>query len=41
MEYETVDKPPADEKMKNKKGRIEIIYSSYIVNKGVSDAEFK
>ena len=41
MEYETGEKPTAADKLKNKKGRIEITYSSYIINKGVSDAEFK
>ncbi len=33
---------PADvEKMKNKKGNVQITYSSYIINKGVDDAVFK
>jgi outer membrane lipoprotein-sorting protein len=32
-------KDPA-EKMKNKKGRIEITYSSYVINKGVGDEVF-
>ena len=31
---------PAD-KLKDKKGKVEISYSSYIINKGVSDALFK
>ena len=31
---------PAD-KLKDKKGKVEIIYSSYIINKGVSDGVFK
>lgn len=31
---------PAD-KMKNKKGKVEISYSNYIINKGVSDAVFR
>jgi outer membrane lipoprotein-sorting protein len=39
LEYETGDAPKQD--MKNKKGRVEINYSSYIINKGVSDAEFR
>ena len=38
LEFETGDAP---QKMKNKKGRVEISYSSYIINKGVPDAEFK
>jgi hypothetical protein len=29
------------DKMKDKKGKVEIYYSSYIINKGVSDAVFK
>ncbi len=29
------------EKLKNKKGKVEITYSSYIINKGVSDSVFK
>lgn len=29
------------EKLKNKKGRIEIAYSGYVINKGVDDAVFK
>ena len=33
------DKP--DDKLKNKKGRVEIVYSDYIINKGVSDSFFK
>jgi outer membrane lipoprotein-sorting protein len=28
------------QKLKNKKGRVEIIYSNYIVNKGIADAVF-
>ncbi len=39
LEFET-DKPDK-EKLKNRKGRVEITYSSYIINKGISDAEFK
>ena len=33
--------PPPTDKAKNKKGRAEITFSSYIINKGVSDAVFK
>ncbi len=40
LEYETGEKTDKN-KLKNKKGKIELIYSSYIINKGVSDAEFK
>lgn len=38
LEFETGDAP---KQMQNKKGRVEISYSSYIINKGVPDAEFK
>lgn len=39
MEFDTDDanKPV----LKNKKGKVEISYTNYIINKGVSDAEFK
>ncbi|HVG16316.1 MAG TPA: hypothetical protein VM935_15200 [Chitinophagaceae bacterium] len=40
FEYEKGDKKAAAP-MKAKKGRIEINYSSYIINKGVDDAVFK
>lgn len=39
IDFDTEDTPKQN--VKNKKGRVEIIYSSYIINKGVSDAEFK
>jgi outer membrane lipoprotein-sorting protein len=39
LEYETGDAPKQD--IKNKKGRVEINYSSYVINKGVADSEFK
>jgi outer membrane lipoprotein-sorting protein len=39
LEFET-DKPDKN-KLKNKKGRVEINYTSYIINKGVPDSEFK
>jgi outer membrane lipoprotein-sorting protein len=39
LEFETGDSPKQN--LKNKKGKVEISYSSYIINKGVSDAEFK
>ncbi len=41
MEFESGEKKPDADKMKNKKGKIEISYFSYIINKGVSDAEFR
>jgi outer membrane lipoprotein-sorting protein len=36
----TKKEQPTD-KMKNKKGKVEIVYSNYIINKGVSDTVFK
>jgi outer membrane lipoprotein-sorting protein len=41
LEFDSDDKPKAKDKTKNRKGKIEITYSSYIINKGVSDLEFK
>lgn len=38
LEFETGDAP---QKMKSKKGKVEINYSSYIINKGVPDSEFR
>ena len=35
------DKPADTNKMKNKKGRVEITYSNYQVNQGIADAVFK
>jgi hypothetical protein len=40
LEFETGEKMDK-KKLQNKKGRVEITYSSYLINKGVSDAEFK
>ncbi|MDB5193109.1 MAG: hypothetical protein JWQ96_2672 [Segetibacter sp.] len=39
LDFDT-NEPVAD-RMKNKKGRVEISYTNYIINKGVSDAEFR
>lgn len=39
LEFDTEDAPK--QTVKNKKGRVEISYNSYVINKGVSDAEFK
>ncbi len=39
LEFDTEDAPK--QTVKNKKGRVEISYSSYVINKGVSDGEFK
>ncbi len=36
------EKPVSEaEKLKNKKGRVEITYTNYVINKGVSDTVFK
>ncbi len=40
MEFDDATKADKD-KMKNKKGKVEITYSSYIINKGVDDSVFK
>lgn len=40
MEYDTNEKKEAADKMKNKKGRVEITYTSYVINKGVAEGEF-
>jgi outer membrane lipoprotein-sorting protein len=34
------DEKPADNKLKNRKGRVEITYTNYLINKGISDAVF-
>ena len=39
LEFETGDAPK--QTLKNKKGSVEIVYSSYKINKGISDSEFK
>lgn len=39
LEFDTEDAPK--QTIKNKKGRVEINYSSYVINKGISNAEFK
>ncbi len=40
MEFDSGEKKSDANKLKNKKGRIEITYTSYLINKGVPDAEF-
>lgn len=40
FEYEKGDKKKA-EALKNKKGKVEIIYSAYVINKGVDDKVFQ
>jgi outer membrane lipoprotein-sorting protein len=41
MEFDSGEKKSENDKMKNKKGRVEINYTSYLINKGVADSEFK
>lgn len=41
LDFNEAAKPPEADKLKNKKGKVEITYSSYNVNKGVDDAVFK
>lgn len=43
MEFDDDDKKAKElkEKMKNKKGKVEIIYTNYTINKGIDDAMFK
>ncbi len=41
LEFDEGEKPSDADKLKNKKGRVEITYSSYIINKGVDDSIFK
>lgn len=41
LEFEEGQKPSDADKLKNKKGKVEITYSSYTINKGVDDSVFK
>lgn len=42
LEFDDNEKPLTEaQKLKNKKGRVEITYSNYSINKGVADAVFK
>ena len=42
LEFEDNEKQLTEaQKIKNKKGRVEISYSNYIINKGISDSVFK
>ncbi|MEI6584729.1 MAG: hypothetical protein WCL56_01540 [Sediminibacterium sp.] len=42
LEFDDNEKPISEaQKMKNRKGRVEITYSNYNINKGVSDSMFK
>lgn len=41
MEFDDEPKKSEAEKLRNKKGRVEIVYNSYIINKGLEDNVFK
>jgi outer membrane lipoprotein-sorting protein len=41
LEFSDDEKPSDLDKLKNKKGKVEITYSSYTINKGVDDSVFK
>lgn len=41
FDYDDGSAKKPDESMKNRKGKVEITYSEYLVNKGVDDAVFK
>ena len=41
LEFDEGEKPSDPDKLKNKKGRVEITYTSYSINKGVDDNVFK
>lgn len=41
FDYDDGSEKKADDPMKNKKGKVEITYSEYLINKGVDDAIFK
>jgi outer membrane lipoprotein-sorting protein len=42
LEFSDEAKPKTEaEKLKSRKGRIEITYSSYTINRGIADAVFK
>ncbi len=41
FDFETNSNPPPAAKVKNRKGTAELTISSYVINKGISDAELK
>lgn len=41
FEYDKGEARNKQEAMKNKKGRVDVVYAEYIINKGISDAIFK
>ena len=42
LEFDDTEKPVSEaDKLKNKKGKVEIVYTNYIINKGIPDSMFK
>jgi len=41
FEYDSGNKPKNEDVLKNKKGKVEISYSDYIINKGIDDKIFQ
>ena len=41
LEFDEAEKTTTPDKLKNKKGKVEITYSTYTINKGVDDSVFK
>jgi hypothetical protein len=41
FEYDSGNQPSKEDANKNKKGKVEIMYANYVINKGVSDDIFK
>ena len=41
FEYDSGNKPKNEDVLKNKKGKVEISYSNYSINKGIDDSFFK
>lgn len=41
FDYDDGSQKKPDEKLKDKKGKVEISYSEYVINKGVDDSNFK
>jgi outer membrane lipoprotein-sorting protein len=41
LEFDDGQKATDMDKLKNKKGRVEIVYTTYIINKGINDKVFK
>ena len=41
FDYDDGAEKPSDENLKNKKGKVEITYTEYLINKGVDDSIFK